>query len=339
MQAQYRYGLQPKTGVIGIPFLRLPVPVNPHPEPMTYAASQKILDTFVSDLETAEATLARIEDTAEVRLPIHFGRIRLDLNGDGRADVEERLWKILAVVLGTPRDGAAVNLNPDEYLAVFDTADVYWLRGYCHLLSAVADIAMAYDGRKLFDHTAQLFYPSANVPYRFLRDSDQGQWTYFADVIALVHLIDFPVADPARLKSAHGHLLDVIEMSRVSWRETLAEVDDDHEWIPGPAQTAAPPRAAITRDMVDSWHEFLEEFEELLEGRKLIPFWRGKDQNRGINLKRVFYEPQKFDLVLWVQGPGAAAYLEQGEVTRIDFWQRLFNRFNGRFWGFALWFN
>ena len=59
----------------------------------------------------------------------------------------------------------------------------------------------------------------------------------------------------------------------------------------------------------------LDDAEAVLEGRKLVPYWRF---TKGINLKRVFTEPKPFDLVLWLAGPGVRPYLEAGEmISRI----------------------
>jgi len=83
---------------------------------------------------------------------------------------------------------------------------------------------------------------------------------------------------------------------------------------------------------------FLDEADEILAGRKLIPFWRDAG-GRGVNLRRVFVEPREFDLVLWVQGTAAIPYLEAGELTTPEVWQRLQRIFQGEFLGFAIWFN
>ncbi len=90
--------------------------------------------------------------------------------------------------------------------------------------------------------------------------------------------------------------------------------------------------------MIEDWHVFLDEADALLDGRKLIPFWRG-DGSQGVNLQRVFLEPTRFDLVMWIQGTGAAPYLESGELTSADTWRQLQRTFQGNFWGFAIWFN
>ena len=60
-QALYRYGYRNRAaGVkeLDLPLLRLPVPRNLKPQPLSYLQAREILKEFVSDLEKAEATLA-----------------------------------------------------------------------------------------------------------------------------------------------------------------------------------------------------------------------------------------------------------------------------------------
>jgi hypothetical protein len=153
-----------------------------------------------------------------------------------------------------------------------------------------------------------------------------------------VHLINFPLAAPERMNAAVGHLEAMVARSRRSWELILAETDDDHEWIPSPKQTGVIPNVQVTAEMVQGWQSFLGEADAILKGNKLIPFWRGKEK-QGINLRRVFTKPQRFDLVLWVQGTAAAPYLEEGTTTDPEVWERLLRVFGGEFIGFALWFN
>ena len=65
--------------------------------------------------------------------------------------------------------------------------------------------------------------------------------SYILDVIAAVHLMNFPLREAERMKSAHGHFLEMIRTSRESWKlinaetvsgsryppETLAEIDTE----------------------------------------------------------------------------------------------------------------
>jgi hypothetical protein len=339
----HRYGL--RTGVVGnaVPFARLPVPANREPDPIRYADLRAIMQAWNDDLARAEATLARVEDPA-VKLPLHFGLIRLDLDGDGKAGPDESLWKLYAQFNMAARDQATAEAAKD-FVVAFDRGDVAWLRGYCHLLQFFGECYLAHDGQELFEHTASLFFAQAVTPFAFLRRADipgQGARDFeFADIVdavAFIHELRLPVIEPARLKTALAHLESMIALSRESWKFILAETDDDHEWVPKPNQHTVMPGGAVTMEMVKGWMEFLDEAKSLLAGEKLIPFWRA-GARRGVNLRRAFLEPRTFDLVLWVQGTAAAPYLEDGPLTTPETWRRFQNIFRGEFIGFAIWFN
>lgn len=330
-QSLHRYGLRSDRGQqMGIPFLRLPVPANEHPEKLTYAASRKILEELIADLQAADTTLGGVK-SAEVKLPLHLVGVRFDLDGNGAP--EEPLLTVLSRYMGG-RDG----IRPSEDLLItFDRADVAWLRGYSNLLMAFAEVALAHDGQQLFDHAAHLFFSNVEAKYPFLQDKENDMPWDIVDAVALIHLMRLPVCEPARMKTALAHLEQMIVLSRESWKFILAETDDDHEWIPNPKQHAVV-GVGVPQEMVDGWLNFLDEAEKILNGKSLIPFWRGHE-TRGINLKRVFTEPREFDLVLWVQGTAAVPYLEAGSVTDKGVWERLQRVFRGEFIGFALWFN
>jgi hypothetical protein len=53
----------------------------------------------------------------------------------------------------------------------------------------------------------------------------------------------------------------------------------------------------------------------------------------------VFTNPRPFDLVLWVQGTAALPYLEAGEQTSPETWERFQRIFRGEFVGVAIWVN
>lgn len=347
-QSHYRYGLL-QNRFRQMPFIRLPVPLNAEPETISYEAARQILQDFIDDLSDAQATLAKVE-TDKVKLPLHFGRIRLDLDGDGTATEKETLWRIFQMLNGAVReeDGEAFQIT-------FDGGDVHWLRGYCHLLMTMGEMALAHDWENAFERTAHLFYPKVKSPYAFLQEEKPGPFNGFSttnilDAVALIHLINFPVKEPERMKVALTHMESMIDLSRSSWKLIQAETDDDHEWLPNPKQTGVIPNVRVRREMIDGWHEFLAEMEHLLKGTKLIPFWRGTpggslgrvvpvNAKYGINLRKVFTEPQQFDLVLWIQGTGAQPFLEEGDRTDPAVWERLSRVFGGEFFGFAIWFN
>ena len=277
-QSLYHYGLRDQSQNLPVPILRLPLPTNPKPARLSYADSRKILQTFIEDLHHAETTLAEVK-RADVKLPLHFGRIKLDLDGDGTADNQETLWRLY----GRMNRAAFNQQDSEQFVITFDKADVSWLRGYCHLLSALCETALAHDGKELFERTAHLFFVEVESPYPFLQN---GRRVFnlggadAADYIALIHLINLPVSDPKRMPAASGHLEAVIALSRQSWQDLLAETDDDHEWIPNQQQTGVIPGVQINQQMIIGWKEFLAEAELILQGKKLIPFWRGAEPAR-----------------------------------------------------------
>lgn len=336
-RAWYRHGLRSDRRFAGmLPFLRLPVPINDDPEPIDYARGRAILDAFRADLMEAEAILADFEP-GDVTLPLHLGRARLDFNADGEPDENEALWRIYASL---SRGTQITPEQAEQFVINLDAGDVYWLRGYCHLLSGLLEFHLSHDSSRLFEHTAHLYFADPVQPYPFLdlqaeSGRDFGHWM---DVIALIHLIDLPVVEPDRNERALAHFREVIDLSRHSWDAWTAETDDDREWIPNPSQTGVVPDTSITPEMVDSWQAFLDEAEKILAGKLLIPFWRS-GEDRGVNLERFLLERERFDLVLWIQGTAAAPFLEDGEKTQPEFWRRLNRNFGGRFMGFALWFN
>jgi hypothetical protein len=337
-QSLYRYGVRSDRGQrMQIPFLRLPVPINPNPAEFSYAEARKIFENLLDELHKAEGTLAAVRDE-QVKLPLRLGRVRLDFVNDGNST--ERLMSLLTHYF----PGAAMLPADARFLVVFDRGDVAWLRGYCHLLMALAEIGLAYDSQELFDCCGHLFFSKVKTPHKFLHDArghsglfDLGDGVDIVDVITMIHLIRFPVHEPARLKKALNHFQQVLALSKESWKFILAETDDDHEWIPNPRQKGAL-GIPVRQEMVDSWLKLINEAEALLAGTRLVPFWRG-DEERGVNLRRVFTEPRPLDLVLWVQGAAATPYLEKGTFTQQAVWERLQRVFRGEFIGFAIWFN
>ncbi|MDX1969204.1 MAG: hypothetical protein SFV23_18655 [Planctomycetaceae bacterium] len=348
-QDQYRYGAF-NGSVRTLPVLRLPVPVNPQPEPVTYQQVRQVFADFQSRLIAAEAELAKVDLKQEVKLPLDLLSLRLDLTGDGASGAKESFLEVLGVAT-RPRPG----VPGTDMRVTFDAGDVPWLRGYCHFLAGFCDIVLAYDHQRLFDHTGQLLYPRhvSSQPIDEPLDLTQGQPMEFdrqiLDFVAALHLVSLPLKEPGRMESARGHLLEMIRTSRESWALILAETDNDQEWLPNPRQ-AGVLGIPVTREVVDGWHGVLAEMEDLLEGRKLVPFWRDyarflggsrpvPAEGRGVNLRRFFAEPRDFDLILLIQGTGALPYVERGTLSRPETWENLTRIFRGQFFGFAVWFN
>lgn len=332
-QNLHRFGLRDHQAFGNLlPVLRLPVPANSNPELLSCNKFRGIFQTLLDDLTRAEASFALVADE-KVKLRIQLGKIQIDRTAKGQV---ENLMAILAVVGVRPRSGDA------EFLVCFDRGDACWFRGYCHLLSAMCEFVLAHDLQELFDATAHVFFARVESPHKFLQSGrrvwDFGHDVDIMDLIAFIHLIRMPVEEPARMKKALAHLETMLAQSKEMWKFILAETDNDHEWIPNPRQTGVL-RVPVSQAMIDSWLEFVSEAEEILKGNRLVPFWRGEYDGRGVNMRRAFMESRPFDLVLWIQGTAAAPYLEKGPMTRPEVWNRLSRVFRGEFFGFALWFN
>ena len=340
-QGFHRYGLAPQGGAAMLPFLRLPIPPNPAPAPISYDDLRAIMQALADDLAVAEATLAQVGDDS-VKLPIRFGLVRMDLDGDGKAGEDETLWKLYSVLnRQVGRDGVTAE-DAAGFDIAFDRGDVAWMRGYCHLLMAMDEFYLALDAKALFDHTAHQFFARPETPFPFLladRDKEVGfDKATIGDAVAFVHLLRFPVRDRGKMQSVLTHLEAMIAFSHESWKFYLAETDDDREWIPNPKQSTVIPGVKVTDEMVQGWTDFLDEAGAILSGKLLVPFWRDAG-GKGVNLRGAFAEPREIDAALWFQGTAAAPYLEEGPVTTPEVWQRLMRFFGGQFVGFALWFN
>jgi hypothetical protein len=342
--ALYKHGLKTSSTFEIIPAIRRHIPENPKPQKLTYAGARKIVQAWVEDLERVGATLDKVSDE-KVKLPLHVGRIQLDLFGVGKP--------VSAAILLGAMDAADQRKVAEELVIGFDRADVCWLRGYCHFLAAWGELILALDTQELFECTAHRFFAGAQTPHRFLQEEDSSlkglelrldSFPQLADVAAFVHLcLRVPVKDPERLKAVLGHLEGLVANGKRMWKFILAESDDDNEWIPSPKQTGVV-GVRVTQEMVDNWLSTLDEVERILQGKKLLPFWRGKTAGVGVNLRKVFTEPAtEFDLIRWVQGTAATPYLEKGPITSLADRRtiaRLDRSFGGfRFFGFAFWFN
>ena len=354
-QDQYQYGLLAGRAR-AMPFMRLPIGENPAPEEISYEKARSILTDFQDRLQTAEQTLVKV-DPDGVKVPLSVALIHLDLDGNGSVTDQESLAYIIQTIQQPQRRSQQQVEQVPELKVSFDDADAVWLRGYCHVLLAMSDVVLAYDWQDQFERTAHLFYPNVDSPYDFLAAEGTGAFMsfgaqHFVDVIAWVHTINYELVEPDRMQSALAHMETVIDLSRKNWELIQAETDNDSEWVPNPDQTAALPGLRVGREVVTGWHEFLDEMEAILQGKKLVPFWRGikggvtpfdqrfpRNPTVGLNVRKMFTEPTRFDLALWLQGTALTPYLEEGDIVDPEQWQSMMSQFQGQFFSFALWFN
>ena len=327
-QGLYRFGLRPLSNTFMLPVVRLPVPVNADPKPITYSDFHGLITDFVSDLGKADATLAEI-GTAEVHLPLDLRKVSYDVIGDGSG--REPLLAALQRISGMRDEDLAQSLVFD-----FDRGDALWLRGYSNLLRAFGEFFSAYDWHESFDYTFHLFFPQAGLPFTgALFNATGDDFNDIADLISFLH-IRWPLAEPARMTSAREHLKSVIALSRQTWDAIEAETDDHDEWLPNPHQTGRFAILKVSQEQIDGWRAMLDESDLILDGKVLVPHWRFK---QGFDLRRVFEEPKDFDFVLWLTGPAVLPYLANGPIETSEHWDKILGAFGTDFGLYAAWFN
>jgi hypothetical protein len=272
-QSLYEYGA--KSESTSVPFLRLPVPENPDPTPITYPILRRIFEQCTDDLARAEATLAGVKDD-NVSLPVHFAGVRLDFVGDGTS--RTTLVDVLKKLTGQRRF-EFLEKNP-KFLVRFDRGDVAWLRAYCHLLSALLDAYLALDGKFLFDAEAENHFAKP-----------KGQAANKPDLFAVLLSGGVKFPEPARLYSFRLHMIRVCELNRETWRLIRAETDDDHEWLPNPRQKGVL-GLPVRDEMIDGWLRAVDELERLLKGEKLIDVrLPGVAEGMAINVRAFLDDP------------------------------------------------
>ena len=313
LQLQWRTGMDQTTGdigsALGIPLLRLPLPPNPTPEPFRGAHITQLFTDLDADMADARAALATLPKGEEFGVEITFADLWFDVNANGTRQPEEDALTLLGPqLLGwqwQDPDPAAPPLT-----VRFDAADAAWLAAYTHVLSGIANTLLAYDpaasiDRVLATRAAFGLTPPPEYPSYF-------DFETFADAFAIVEGAVNQTPDAARAKAAKDHYLAMIAENRRFWAAVKAETDNDREWIPNDTQTSAlgivlPPGTG------DTWLGVLADGEALLQGRLLIPYWRGA-AGQGLNLGRMFDEPAPLSITGWIQGWAAVPYLEQGPV-------------------------
>lgn len=346
----YLHGLHFEAGrSLPVPFLRLQIPRHPDPRPATAADVRRALDEFHGRLAKIDERLAKIEGR-EFKAVIPLGAAGFDFAGAGRAEDRVGFGPFFAGVAG--RGGQREPGASDDFVVAFDQTDALWLRAYTQLLRGLADVMLAHDGGALFEKTGHLYFAKADTALaRLLAErgnarAERGlEAGAVADIIATLHGLDLAVSEPARLARAREELLAMARLSRATLASAEAETDDDREWLPSTKQGSVF-GLRIDDTQARAWTGVLAEVEALLEGRKLLPHWRfpgaggdGSAGGYGLNLRRMFEESRRTDLIGYIQGAAALTYLEKGPTTSLATWRELTRVFGGNFLGYAVWIN
>lgn len=213
--------------------MRLPLPGGPNPAPKQAGADTlgEIIDTLLSDLETARATLA---SASPEPFTMPLADIWLDINMNGAQDKGEGIVELLGeTLLGrrAARDFAKSELASTPPAIRFDSADHSWLTAYTHMFSGALNTCRAYDPARVMADLAEARAALANVP----------QLPEFYDLAALRTELEAlrPQFEAARIQAGVAHWREMVRHNRRFWALVEAETDNENEWIPNPKQSSA----------------------------------------------------------------------------------------------------
>ncbi len=311
LQLQWRTGIGDMGNMLDIPILRLPVPPNPAPEPFKGEMISQLFADVDAGMNEARATLETLPDDADFALIIALDDLWFDINMNGTRDTREGAGTILGPqIMG--REWSKRKASTPLPVVRFDGSDAAWLLAYTHLLSGISNSILTYDPAAAIDDVI------ATKAALGVVDRSVGTEEPYYDIVALLDaavtigeaLRQTPNADRSRV--AKAHFLQMIAQNRRFWTMVKEESDNDHEWIPNDHQSSAL-GLTLPYGTADIWLSVLTDAEALLEGRLLVPFWRGA-WDRGVNLGKLFDNPQPGSLIGWVQGDSAVPYLEKGPL-------------------------
>ena len=309
LQTRWQSGMS--ASLMGLPVLRLPVPPNPAAE-FDPAVVNRLFEDLLADLDRARATLDAVDAGSEASLRLDLADVWFDVNDNGVRETEEGLANIAAGIL---------MLRPDMTLPVvrFDVADAAWASAYTHLLSAVAEVVLAFDPAPQVARVAAASRAMQDLgapsPYA---NAMEMQFGGEIDLAASIYFSLQTQPDPTRTRAARQHLLDMVAANRAFWSRVASETDNDAEWIPNDRQTSAI-GLEFPEGLGARWTAVLDDAEALLRGEKLIPFWRMRT-GAGINLRRLMDDPGPVDIAEWLHGAGLLPYAEVGDRISPENW-------------------
>lgn len=300
-----------------VPGMRNELPPNPDAR-FDPAFVAEAMEGALGHLSAAEQALGPAIDgsfAAEVALDT----IWFDINANETREDWEGLLALLAALNGAPDEDF-------EGIVRFDTADAEWLKAYVHVVSGMAELTLSLDPTPAIQHVSDgraALEAVGNLQGLGFAGDD------FVDVAAATLLSLRGVPDAGRTGTALTHFQAMIAHNKAFWAEIGEETDNDREWLPNPDQTSAF-GVEIDADMAAAWQDVLDEIEAILNGERLVPYWRvgnatGGEENGapvGLNIGAILQNPGDMDPVLWIQGSAAVPYLETGEIADMAAWRQ-----------------
>ena len=316
----------------------VPGMLNELPPNSEVAFDPMFVETAMTDalahLANAERSLEEAVE-GEFSVEVNLADFWFDIDADGERAPWEGLLDVMAEL--NPRTEAV----PFDGMIRFDTADAEWLVAYVHAVSGMAEIVLSLDPTPaielVYEGRTSLLEIGGIGATPFIGDDT------VLDIAAGVLLTLEGVPDTDRTRAALAHFKAMIAHNRSFWDEVGQETDNDREWLPNAAQTAAF-GVNVGDDAALAWSGVLDQIDAILDGELLIPYWRvrtppGAQSAVGLNIRRIFEEPGDMDIILWIQGTAAAPYLEQGQLADMAAWRQFLTMTPGNSLLFAFWFN
>lgn len=337
LQLRWKTGLSEQLSML--PFLRLPIPENPDAAAVDPATIATLFTNVSVGMDSARAPLAEIAPTADFGVEITLSDLWFDINANAERDNGEDMLSVAGpMILGQAwavRDPA----TPAPTIR-FDGADAAWLSAYTHLLGGISNVILAYDPTAPITRTADARTAMSKLgqltPDPFF-GMGGGASLDAVDYISIFLATLNQTPDKARMASAHTHLLAMITDNRRFWAEVVLETDNEKEWLPNDSQKSALP-IELPPGTGPMWLGVLSDFEALLKGEKLVPYWRITGP-AGVDVGQMFTDPRPIDLIGWVQGEGAVPYLKKGNLVSPQNWQAFEQVMSGQAMLFTLFLN
>lgn len=272
-QDLHRYGVKQTSE--DIPFLRLPVPINKAPKPLTHRDFRRILDDFVRRLDAVDGTLANISGDVGI-ITLRLEVIRFDMDADGQAEDDFEV-----VFEALHREEYEFLKDNPGFKVEFDRADAAWLRIYCQLMATVLDAVLAIDTEPFFNEGADHVFEDPIISDRKFEAEAELRFL-----------------EPARLERVRRRLILITDLNHEMWKYARYERDKGLEWMPNSKQKSVL-GFTVNDNLVTSWLDAMSAVKVTLEGKRTFPrMWAERD-GMGLDLKKILQDPpEKIDTKL-----------------------------------------
>lgn len=163
LQTRWQYNIAPSG--MAVPLLRLQIGKNSDASRSQPDTLSNLMRDFLDEIETAKSELILAQNNPDAEFILNLSDLWFDVNANGSRDKTEGADAVVGNFLIRSFGGRGNQLPPIEALEIrFDSADVHWLHAYTELLSAVANILLAFDPAPVFTRMKAGADMLANAP-------------------------------------------------------------------------------------------------------------------------------------------------------------------------------